>query len=138
MADIRIPSGALAVLDLNDLPEECVESLSAAGALVAVFHNPRTYHVRRTPDGLRLNARGLRAVLRRGLVLAACTLVATMALAYTDREVTVRTADPVLYTTDTGDVLTVRGARIVGVEHRAPAPAPSASIPASVTFASGS
>lgn len=113
---VVIPSGAVAILDLDYVPEERIEPLAASGALVAVLQNPETYSVRKTLDGLALRGRShfhKTIAALRVVCLATVTACAGL-LIY--REVSVATAEPVVYTTTAGDVVTIKARRVVAIE----------------------
>jgi hypothetical protein len=109
MTTIHVPSGAVAILDLEDLPEEAVEALRARQALTVQFHNPRTYRVYTTPDGFeaRVVSPGAKArrVLRHLGVAAAVALVGGMLL-YRAPDLAVAEVD---YQTTDGRTVHVRG-----------------------------
>jgi hypothetical protein len=109
MTTINVPSGAVAILDLEDLPEETIEALRARQALTVQFHNPRTYRVYTTPDGfeVRVLSRGAKAkrALRHLGVAAAVALVGGMLL-YRAPDLAVAEVD---YQTTDGRTVHVRG-----------------------------
>jgi hypothetical protein len=131
MFPLPVPSGAVAVLDIEHLPEEEVERLAAEGSLVVIATDSRTFRVRPTADGLlvRTPTAGarFRKATRRGLVLAA----AVGGLLYVADTWAEQKGDPVIYTTPTGETVAVRGghASTVSVEHgmvpTTPVPSPS-------------
>jgi hypothetical protein len=109
MTTIDVPSGALAFLDLDLLPEETIESLRASRAITVQFDNPRTYRVYTTPDGFeaRVVSPGAKAkrVLRLLGVAAAVALVGGMLL-YRAPDLAVAEVD---YQTTDGRTVHVRG-----------------------------
>jgi hypothetical protein len=109
MTTIHVPSGAVAILDLEDIPEEAVEALRARQALTVQFHNPRTYRVYTTPDGFEVRALSTGAKVKRAArhlgVAAAVALVGGMLL-YRAPDLAVAEVD---YQTTDGRTVHVRG-----------------------------
>ena len=123
MTTIDVPSGALAFLDLDLLPEETIESLRASRALTVQFHNPRTYRVYTTRDGFEVRVVGKRAFLKRAtrhLALAAGVALVGGTLLF---RVPDYTTPPVQYVTTTGETIRLQGDHATVFGRPAPDPA---------------
>ena len=121
MTTIDVPSGALAFLDLDYLPEETIETLRTSRALTVQFHNPRTYRVYTTPDGFEVRVVGKRARLKRAA--RHLTIAATVALI--GGTILYRVPDykdeAVVYETTSGERLRVQGDHVVSLDPAEPA-----------------